>query len=213
VASGLELVELTVLPEYTDFTIYGEGCCPDPGSPSGFAQCVETANTPAVRPDTTEYEYARWTGTIFEGLTGTTTAFTSPWTSYSSFLTIGGAFQNTIFGPIAIEGFHYDFTPDVPNTYWLLPPTGPIPWRASVIAEDYSIASGGLNKEMGYLGIDGNPSIAGPQVQPGVVMPSTTDVGVTYAITGKWQFSNDEITVLVEWGGDTSAIRYEEPEL
>jgi hypothetical protein len=209
VASGLELVELIVLPEYIDFTIYGEGCCPDPGSPSGFAQCVETADTPPVRPDTTEYEYARWTGTIFEGLTGTTTAFTSPWTSYSSFLTIGGAFQTTSGPSFAIEGKYEEGI----DQFWFLPPTGPIPWRASVEAFDDSGNFGGFPKGLGFLGIEANPAMSLTSPQPGVGMPNTTDVGVTYAITGKWQFSNDQSTVLVEWDGDTSAIRYEEPEL
>jgi hypothetical protein len=62
VASGLELVELKVLPEYNNFTIYGEGCCPDPGSPSGFAECVESDSL-LVSLDPGEYFNARDGGT------------------------------------------------------------------------------------------------------------------------------------------------------
>jgi hypothetical protein len=45
VASGLELVALSVLPEYVDFTIAGVGYCPDPGQPDGYGPPVFSTDT------------------------------------------------------------------------------------------------------------------------------------------------------------------------
>jgi hypothetical protein len=51
VVSGVG-VDFVVVPDYEGVYIYAEGCCPDPGSASGLAQCVETLETPIVLPPT-----------------------------------------------------------------------------------------------------------------------------------------------------------------
>jgi hypothetical protein len=207
VVTGGNPGSLVLTTDDIDYIIYVEWRCADPSAPDGFGMLVPAGNSDPVEPDTTQYQYARWTGTIFDGLNNTTTAYTSGWRSYSSFLTIGGAFQTTPGPSFAIEGKYEEFPPQ----FWLLPPTGPSPWRASVEAFDYSGGFGGFPKGLGFLGIDANPAMSLTSPKPGFTIPNTTDVGVTYAITGKWQFSNDEATVLVEWGGDTSSSSYEEP--
>jgi hypothetical protein len=53
---------LTVLPNYADLGIGGRGCCPDPGAPSGFAQCVDTDRTLPVIIPPGQYYNAREEG-------------------------------------------------------------------------------------------------------------------------------------------------------
>jgi hypothetical protein len=200
VASGLELVELTVLPEYTDFTIYGEGCCPDPGSPSGFAQCVETANTPAVEPDLTQYQFARWTGTRTTPAGSTTE--TTGWQSYDPAvgLTLSGAWGCAFF-PIALSGKDEAFSYPAAETTW----------RGSVSVNQHTPCSGG-NIQFGLLGAAPN-SVACIGGFPTVTV-NCTAAGSTWSLSGEFEFSNDELTIEATWKGrkylDPSDPDYEE---
>jgi hypothetical protein len=54
-------VPFLIGPELTGFSVYAEGCCPDPGAPGGFAQCVETDILPVIIP-TGQYYNAREEG-------------------------------------------------------------------------------------------------------------------------------------------------------
>ena len=189
VASGLELVELIVLPEYTDFTIYGEGCCPDPGSPSGFAQCVETANTPPVEPDTTQYQFVRWVGTISRP--GSSIQHTSSWRSMginnAAVYTLGGLFN--CVGATAIDS-----------------PLGfSSAWRAIAILE-YPNGRAGFNTlGFGKLGSASNPNGCGLDDFPNIRFINEP-AGAKLIHAGKWEFSNDQSTIEVSWEGRKDMI-------
>jgi hypothetical protein len=198
---------LSITADDTNFGIEAEASCPDPGSPSGFGTPVVSSLDLSVQPDVAQWTYARWKGTV-QGV-----SLTTDWVNFSdsgaipnAFLTISGALEGTFFGNIPITSSpFYDFGEDNPLadlTYWNMPPYGPVRWRASVLAIDNSIGSGGLDKYLGGLGINGNANFSNP-AQPVVSMPSTTQVGITYEIQGEWEFSQDQSTVGLVWEGDT----------
>ena len=188
-------------------SIEAEASCPDPGSPSGFGTPVVSSLDLPVQPDVAQWTYARWKGTV-QGVSVTTgwVNFSNSGAIPNAFLTVSGALLGTFFGnePITSNPF-YDFGENYPqadSTYWDMPPYGPVRWRASVLAIDNSIGSGGLDKYLGGLGINGNADFSN-LAQPAVSMPSTGQVGITYEIQGEWEFSQDQSTVGLVWEGDT----------
>ena len=189
---------LSITTDEIDYIIEAEGQCPD-------SEPFPIDETEAVIPDTSQYAYARWTGTIYNGLNDTTTTYTSGWQSISggAYLTIGPVYQESITGCYAIEE-------DTFAGGWELPPIGPIPWRATVRAIDNSVGYGGYGKRMGGLGLNGNTTnpcnFTSPTKNPQVSMPNTVATGVVYTISGVWQFSNDQSTIELEWPGDTDSI-------
>lgn len=197
---------LSITADDTNFVMEAEASCPDPGSPDGFGSPVVSTLALPVQPNVAQWTYARWTGTK-QGV-----SFTSAWINFSNsgaipnaFLTISAVRQGTIFGDVPITDSPYWEFPGTDSTsYWLVPQYGPIPWRASVLTIDNSIATGGIPKKLGGLGINGSTSL-NSNVEPVIAMSSTTEVGVTYQITGKWEFSNDQSTVGLEWEGNTLA--------
>ena len=194
---------LSITADDTNFAMEAEASCPDPGSPDGFGSPVVSTLALPVQPNVAQWTYARWTGTK-QGV-----PFTSAWINFSNsgaipnaFLTISAVRRGTIFGDEPITDSPYWEFPGTDSTsYWLVPQYGPIPWRASVLAIDDSIATGGIPKKLGGLGINGSTSL-NSNVEPVIAMSSTTEVGVIYQITGKWEFSNDQSTVGLEWEGN-----------
>jgi hypothetical protein len=199
---------LSITADDTNFVMEAEASCPDPGSPSGFGTPVVSSLDLPVQPDVAQWTYARWKGTV-QGVSVTTgwVNFSNSGAIPNAFLTVSGALRGTIFGNIPVTSNpYYDFgenSPIADETYWDMPPYGPIRWRASVLAIDNSIATGGISPSyLGGLGINGNANFSAP-AQPVVVLPNTTQVGITYEIQGKWEFSQDQSTVGLVWEGDT----------
>lgn len=178
------------------YTIEADTICPGSGP--------QTSATSSVTPNTNSFNYVRWTGTIYNGLDNTTTSYTSPWISSGGPVTIGPLWQTTMLSTYPLESPHFDFGADyanAENTYWTCPALGDpyVEWRASVEALDNSVGFGGYPKILGGLAQNGYDY----STMPLIFCPSTTAQGIRYAITGKWEFSNNQSTVLSEWEGFT----------
>jgi hypothetical protein len=198
--SAGEAVPFLIGPELTGFSVYGEGCCPDPGAPGGFAQCVETAVTPAVEPDVTQYQFARWTGTRTTP-SGSTTE-TTGWLSYNPAvgLTLSGAWGCFLF-PVPLSGKSEAFSYPAAETTW----------RASVSVKQHTPCGGG-NIQAGLFGNAPNP-VACVGGLPTLSI-SCTAAGSVWSLSGAFEFSNDESTIEATWKGrkylDPSDPDYEE---
>jgi hypothetical protein len=191
---------LFIPPEFTGATLGGVGRCPDPGAPDGYGPPVFSAVTPAVEPDLTQYQFARWTGTRTTPAGSTTE--TTGWQSYDPAvgLTLSGAWGCAFF-PIALSGKDEAFSYPAAETTW----------RGSVSVNQHTPCSGG-NIQFGLLGAAPN-SVACIGGFPTVTV-NCTAAGSTWSLSGEFEFSNDELTIEATWKGrkylDPSDPDYEE---
>ncbi|MBP04597.1 MAG: hypothetical protein CMA72_07445 [Euryarchaeota archaeon] len=172
-------------------SVYAEGCCPDPGAPGGYAVCIQSDTLTGLQPDIGAFSYARWIGTQTVTKAGqvlSVTAVTSPWTQYSSYLTITGL-AGCQLGTNLI-----DYYSGSQRTFVTVS-TGPVPWRSGVFAVA-GICSGG-NLALGGIGngANGNPC------SDGMFVTCSTGSNTTYQIQGRWEFSNDTVTAVTSWAG------------
>jgi hypothetical protein len=179
---------LSLTTDDIDYIIEAEASCPDPGQPGGFGTPIPLGSTLPVQPDTSIYAYARWVGTISQP-SGTTNQ-TSPWINYSNFLTVGPAWG--CFADVVIAS----------NELTTCPPVGPIPWRASVQSTNKGTNPTGLYG-LGGLGVNGNNSSPCSGSAYAAASWGGTVEGRVISISGRWEYSNDQSTVLFSWGGDT----------
>lgn len=197
--TGAGSSSLLITTSEIDYNIEADTQCPGSGP--------ITSTTNAVRPNTNSYTYVRWTGTIKTPTSETT--YTSGWASSGGALSLGGLGNFTIFGYELLDSPHFDFeNPPPPQTkydyMWLGPKAEYIEWRASVTAEDFSIATTfGQGKGLGGLGQNGYsvPGTAGSM--PYILIPMTPEFSLKYEIIGRWEFSNNQSTVLATWEGFT----------
>lgn len=184
------------------YTIEADTICPGSGP--------QTSTTNSVTPNTNSFNYVRWTGTITTP--DSSQEFTSTWAISAGWITIGPAWQDTIDGYEVLEGPIYnDFLEATnPQDYvWEVPIKGSptIEWRSKVRAVCNSLSRPTTRfKVLG--GLAQNAYAFPPFVEqdmPYVVMASggTEDLGDTYTISGEWEFSNDQVTVLQTWEGFT----------
>lgn len=176
-----------------DYWLIAEASCPDPGSPDGFGDRFPIGVTAPVEPDFGLYTYARWTGTITTSTS--TTSVTTAWINYFNYLTIG---------PMAGCLSPQFIVSDPPVFYG--PSIGPIPWRASVTAVQVLPCSGG-SLGLGGLGNGQNPTPCSSP-QPFLSFTCTNDASSSFVISGKWEFSNNQSTVLATYKG---ARNYSDP--
>jgi hypothetical protein len=191
-----------VQPADIDKQVLGIGACPDPGSPTGYGTPVESALTEPVEPDTSQYAYARWTGTTRDDTV--ITNITSCWIPIApgDYLTTGSAGDYSTGARFEDNGFVTG------------PSIGPVPWRASISMQQYSYVNFG-QIYLGTLGKNenGSPFINYLCLGTGLPIPGITvyippaSAGQPFksaALQGVWQFSNNGSTVELTWGGKTS---------
>ena len=140
------------------------------------------------------------------------TSVTTGWRTFNNYLTIGGGFTSragwecvgTISGGVLdLGGSNWGAgSNESSKQYW--PEHGPIPWRANVKMTDggssytqYSL--GGLYVDAQGLG-GGCLYATQPQLWAG-----NGTYGSYWSIEGKWEFSNDNNTVLATWEGRRSS--------
>ena len=174
-----------------DYWIVAEASCPDPGSPDGFGDRFPVGVTNLVEPDTTLYTYARWNGTINNA--GSVTSYTSAWINYSNYLTICGL-SSCGFAAAYITAEY-----GAGGTLLLAGPAiGPVPWRASVTATTPREGNFGGSFRLGGLAQNANL----PACSNDAPSFSITINGIkTYSVSGTWEFSNNQSTVLRSWKG------------
>jgi len=186
---------ITLTTDDIDYIIYAEYRCPDPSQPDGLGTPVAAGNTNPVEPDFTQYNYARWKGDSInnpdQGPQTSAWIDISTFTS-SSFLTCGHAWiisGNQPLGPNSYDG-------------WSFPVIGPIPWRASASASRAAGIGSIPPSHMGGVGVNANASPSNPANGPYVSIGAAPgEPAKTYSYAGKWEFSNDQSTVLASWSG------------
>ena len=198
VDEGSEIFTYTLTTADIDYEIVGIGKCPDPSAPSGYGEPFVIGTSESIEPDTGAYNWVRWVGSIITPYQ--TVASTFPWQDWSlrtsgDYLTLGPLWQETFFAPFIMTA------ENSPN--WVCPAAGPIPWRATVTAIDNEGAIGGYGKVLGEIGINQNNVPTFFLEQPAILISNNPQVGQVYTITGKWQFSNNQSTILAEWEGRT----------
>jgi hypothetical protein len=174
---------LVLTTDDVDYIIYAEWRCADPASPDGYGTPVPAGNTTPVEPDLSLYQYIRLVGTYTNPFQSQ--PFTTQWVSYNGATDgLGTAVNgmrvgNTIINPG--DGTYRD--------YYSIPVYS-VPWRASLAITQFNVAmpsSLSIGLVFGWTGWF-SPVVAN---SPG---------GVS-AINAQWQFSNDQSTVLLTWGG------------
>ena len=88
------------------------------------------------------------------------------------------------------------------NGTFIYPIHGPVEWRASVKAKQANPCGGGT-LSVGGLGVDGQGAGCAYSSQPYLEF-GCAGPGSYWAIEGKWEFSNDQNTVLATWSGRSS---------
>jgi len=167
-----------------DYWLIAEASCPDPGSPDGFGDRFPIGVTAPVEPDFGLYTYARWVGTRTN--TSGTTSITTSWINYGQYLTIG-----PVYGCVAND-------PISSNDATTCPPVGPIPWRASVSTTNKTTNPTG-SYGIGAIGDSGNASPCSSN-ETGFSWFGTVE-GRVLSVSGVWQFSNNQSTVLATYKG------------
>jgi len=181
VSAGTEVFTYTLTQSDIDHEIVGVGRCPDPSTPDGLGESFVIGKSEPIEPDLTLYNYVRWTGTFVNGFEGNAGTYTTPyWVSYNgtaSVITYGIKF---CFGNECLYVEPGD--PRFANV-----PPALSPWLAR-----HSITVTGTWQTFGSVSVFG-PYTAelSPDPVPGRI----------YSINGRWQFSNDQVTVLREWEG------------
>lgn len=183
--------DLVLTSSDIDYWIIAEASCPDPGSSDGFGDRFPIGVTNLVEPDTTLYTYARWNGTINNA--GSVTSYTSAWVNYSNYLTICGL-SGCGFAPAYITAEY-----GAGGILLLVGPAiGPVPWRAAVTAKATQAGSFGGSFRLG--GLAQNANLA-PCSNDAPSLSITLDGIKTYTVSGSWEFSNNQSTVLRTWKG------------
>jgi len=199
---------MTLTTADMDHWLIAESSCPDPGSDDGYGTPQPIGEVGPIEPDVTSYSYARWTGTKtthvgsqWDGSTWntslsstTTTSHTTGWTAFNNYLTVGGAYGCN-WSTNAVG-------PDNNGTF-IYPIHGPVEWRANVKAKQADPCGGGT-LSVGGLGVDAQGAGCGYASQPSINF-GCSGPGSYWAIEGKWEFSNDQSTVLGTWSGRSSS--------
>jgi hypothetical protein len=159
---------------------------------------VPAGNTNPIEPDLTQYQYARWTGTLAIAKNPVQT-FTTSWYAYGSGtgapnglslygLTVGGNPPNQV---VTGDVLCYNLTSSVDGGSYICGSVGlpPFQWRASVYAESYVGSSLALHT------LGGVYPYATPFINFGWVGNEF------FNVSGSWQFSNDQSTVVFTWAG------------
>jgi hypothetical protein len=188
---------LSITTDEIDYIIEAEGVCPD-------SEPFPIDETEPVIPDTTSYNYVRWTGYKKEAgkdRVDITSEWKATGANPSDYWTVQGL-AGCAGGRTLLQTYEH------PTQGWSVngPSIGPVPWRASV----RTVQSG--DGQVGNLGIGGlafnttgNPcsSVSSNQPQLSVL---TLESGYVNEIVGKWQFSDDQVIVELEWLGDTDSV-------
>lgn len=191
--SGASLI---ITNDEIDHYLIAEATCPDPSSPDGFGEPSIIGITEPGIPDIYSYQYVRWQGIVI-GSSGFPVAGTTNWQANISPATksiygLWGCISNTQIPVPPV----YDYTQTT-----TVPEPGPVPWRASVSATGIFTNPSGA---FALGGLDGvNPCLSNLQSSPpnpGISFGGTVE-GQTISVSGVWQFSNNQSTVLAEWGG------------
>jgi hypothetical protein len=201
VSAGTEAFTYTLTSNDIDHEIVGVGRCPDPSTPDGLGEAFVIGKSEPIEPDILSYGYVRWVGNlIYEGIA---TSYTSSWTNLSGFsssdyLTIG-ALSDCSF--ITNVGF---IAPGADSRFSDVPVIGPIAWRAEV-----SVTTSGNGPlvgqvALGGLGLNGNAFNTCAVIGPSVKFTVYSSSPKTYSVSGTWEFSNDQSTVLRTWQGRDS---------
>jgi hypothetical protein len=174
---------LVLTTDDVDYIIYAEWRCPDPASPDGYGTPVPAGNTTPVEPDLSLYQYIRLVGTYTNPFQSQ--PFTTQWVNYAGATDgTGTAVNGMRVGNTIINPGNEDY-----RNYYSIPAYS-VPWRASLAITQFNIvmpSSLSIGLVFGWTGFF-SPSVAN---SPG---------GVS-AINARWQFSNDQSTVLLTWGG------------
>jgi hypothetical protein len=189
---------LSITTDEIDYIIEAEGECP--GS-EPFP--IDETETPVI-PDTTSYNYVRWTGTLYQ-YNRTPIEVTSAWEATGSNPSDYWTLQSGAGCALGSPGY---------MSVWSGPgdiravgsAVGPIPWRASVSARKILDAYVYGISYIGGLGFNakGNPCSQGPGIPSMSLIEGPA--GSVNRISGKWQFSDDETTIELEWLGDTDSV-------
>ena len=172
-----------------DHYLIAEATCPDPSSPDGFGEPSIIGITEPGVPDIYSYQYVRWQGIVI-GTSGFPVAGVTLWAANVSPTTFAihglwGCVSNTEVS--ASESTS-------------CPPVGAVsPWRASVSTTNITTNPTGSFALGGFY----SPCFSGLQSyppNPGIAFSGTV-AGRTISVSGVWQFSNNQSTVLAEWGG------------
>lgn len=200
---------MTLTTADMDHWLIAESSCPDPGSDDGYGTPTPVGEVGPIEPDVTSYNYARWTGTktVFSNVTSVwngsfydtslaystteTTSHTTGWASFNNYLTIGGGYGCN-------WGTNHQPNPGASGSFFY-PDGAVIPWRANVKMRQIQNCGGGT-LSVGGLGVDALGSGCGYATQPSISFGCVGD-GSYWAIEGKWEFSNDQSTVLGSWAG------------
>lgn len=192
---------LSITTSEIDYIIEADTQCPGSGP--------QTSTTLPVTPNTNSFDYIRWTGTITTP--NSSQSYTSGWIGRGGPLTIGHMWQDTIDGYIAIGPVHYDATEVAnPQDYvWTGPEIGSpyIEWRSKVTATCNSLSvPTNRFKVLGGLAQNGYavpPFVGGDMPYVQMNSGGAADLGDEYSISGRWEFSNDQVAVLQTWEGFT----------
>jgi len=175
-----------------DHFIVAIGQCPDPSDPSGFGPEINLGQTESVNPDTTQYAYVRFSGTISTSTASSGTSsssVTTNWTAVTSSIGLRGLY-GCILGPTPITGTSSDNIFAGPSDSFRQ-------WRTAVWAVA-GVAQGG---SLALGGITGN-ACGGGGGGASVGFGASASEITTYRIVGAWEFSNDQSTIEATWNGD-----------
>ena len=173
-----------------DHYLIAEATCPDPSSPDGFGEPSLIGITEPVIPDIYSYQYVRWQGIVI-GTSGFPVAGATLWAANVSPTTFA------IHGLWGCGGQGQELPV---NEATSTPPLGAVsPWRASVSTTNIT------TNPTGYYALGGFYSPCSSDLQssppnPGIAFYGTV-AGRTISVSGVWQFSNNQSTVLAEWAG------------
>jgi hypothetical protein len=189
---------LVITSDDIDYIMYAEYRCPDESQPDGLGTPVPAGNTNPIEPDFTQYDYARWNGTVDNPFSPSESGSkTSSWIDISSFtssdfLTCGHAWIIAGSTPLSSSSFYFG---------WSFPEIGPVPWRASAATSRTDNGTSLVPSSMGGIGVNGN-NAPNPGNSPYVSIGAAPNTAATtWSYSGKWEFSNNQSTVLASWSG------------
>ena len=208
---------MTITSSDVDHYLIAEWSCPDPASDSGFGTPHEVGKVGPIEINPTNYTYARWVGKTVKHIAAgqfpiggglyndvveetTVTETSTIWMLRSSsssniyypfatYLTISAG-NSCSSGAFVCGGPNGAITSSSFGNM-SYPPSGPIPWRASVRANQTTTGSSTC-QTIGGLGFDANNAGCSsgmfyvPQLFPGGATK-----GSYWSIEGHWEFSND----------------------
>lgn len=198
VNEGSEVFTYTLTQPDIDHEIVGVGRCPDPSTPNGYGEAFVIGKSEPIEPDVTQYQYARFVGSITrETPSGTTTqSVTSPWRNYAG--VVDGLWLGGLISGDPVISCNPPSGPSLcgsPNTQ--------NPWRSTVSARGLFGSSPAIH----YIG--------GTSPFPPAGDPTYTNFGwvnfINITIAGKWEFSNNQSTVLQQWDGRPDTYEYPYP--